>query len=161
MWQAIVGAIGAANQKESQLRIQKANAKVQSAQAGLNGAVYGMQLEANFNKAMASDVVMAASQHRRGGSVAAIAQAATKQFNWDMDFAEMSTEINMMGLDANLAALDSAQSAAMSEGILNAGISGYTEYQKAQERIDISAPKSLLAPKEDSGYTVYEGGATW
>ena len=148
MWMAAVQAIGQANQKASQLRIQKANAKTQAAQASLNGAVYGMQLEASFNKSMASDVVMAASQHRRGGSVEAIAQAATKQFNWDMDFAEMSTEIQMMGLEANMQALDSATQSAMSQGILNAGISAYTSYEKAQERTDITATKSLLAPKE-------------
>jgi len=147
-WMAAVQLIGKANQKASQLRIQKANAKTQAAQASLNGAVYGMQLEANFNKSMASDVVMAASQHRRGGSVEAIAQAATKQFNWDMDFANMSTEIQMMGLNANIASLDSAQNAALSEGIVNAGISAYTGYEKAQERKSIDAPKSLLATKE-------------
>ena len=148
MWQAIVGAIGAANQKKSQLKIQRANAGVAAAQAKLNGQVYGMQLEANFNRAMASDVVMAASQHRRGGSVQAIAQAATKQFNWDLDFAEMSTEIQMLGANANLAALDSATSSAMSQGLLNAGIRGYTEYQKSKERQPLTQQKSLLAPKE-------------
>ena len=148
MWQAIVGAIGASNQKKSQLKIQRANAGVAAANAKLNGQVYGMQLEANFNRAMASDVVMAASQHRRGGSVQAIAQAATKQFNWDLDFAEMSTEIQMLGANANLAALDQATSSAMSQGLLNAGISGYTEYQKSKERQPITQQKSLLAPKE-------------
>jgi len=148
LWLAAVQEIGKANQREAQLRIQKANAKVQSAQASMQGALYGMQLEAKFNKAMASDAVMAASQHRRGGSVQAIAQAATKQFNWDMDFAEMSTEIQMMGAEANIASLDSAQKAAMGEGLLNAGIAGYTSYQKSKERTSIDAPKSLLAPKE-------------
>ena len=148
MWMAAVQLIGKANQKESQLRIQKANAKVLSAQAKMQGALYGMKLESNFNKSMASDAVIAASQHRRGGSVAAISQAATKQFNWDMDFAEMSTEIQMMGYDANIASLDSAQNAAFGEGLLNAGISAYTGYQKAQELKSIDSPKSLLAPKD-------------
>jgi len=143
-----VQAIGKANQRASQLRIQKANLKVQAAQAKMNGAAYGMRLETNFNKSMASDVIMAASQHRRGGSVQAIAQAATKQFNWDMDFAEMSTEIQAMGLKANIASLDAAQKSAMGEGLVNAGISAYTSYKKAQERKDISASKSLLASKE-------------
>jgi len=148
MYLQAVQAIGQANQREAQIRIEKANAKVQAAQTKMQGNLYGMNLQKNFNKSMASDVVMAASQHRRGGSVEAMARAAEKQFNWDMDFAELSTEIQMMGANANIASLDSAQKSAFGQGILNAGISAFTTYEKSLERTSIDAPKSLLAKKE-------------
>lgn len=139
---AAVQLIGEANKAESAARIDTANLKVNAAQAKLEGAVYGMNLSKNFNQAMGSDAVMAASQGRRGGSVQAIADASLKQYNWDMDFAEMGTEIRQKGYNANISAMQNFASNAQGQGIANAAMGMYNQYNVNQERT------SLLAKKE-------------
>ena len=145
---AVVQAFGKANQEKAQLRIEKANTKVQAAQSKMIGEYNAMKMTQSFNRAMSSDVVMAAAQHRKGGSVTAMASAAERQFNWDIDFAKASSEIQQAGLRANLESLDRAANNTLSEGIVNAGISGYNSYQKSKEYKSYTQQKSLLAKKE-------------
>ncbi len=129
-----VKALSAAAQAKAQAKIDIANMKVHAKQAELQGAVYGMQLTQSFNKSMASDVVMAASQNRRGGSVAAIASASESQFNWDIDFAELSTEIKMTGLEFNMEAAKLAGDTAATAALVGGAMDMYGDYQKVQAR---------------------------
>jgi hypothetical protein len=142
IWLALAQAVGSANQQASSLKIQQAQLGVQSKIAELEGKQYGLNLQTSFNKAMASDAVIGASQMRRGGSVAAVASAAEKQFNWDMDFAKVATDIKMKGYDADMNALKTASNTVMTAGYTSAAVGAYTDYQKSNER------KSLLAKKE-------------
>ena len=140
-WLAILQAVGKSNQQASALKIQKAQLGVQAATAKLDGAAYGMNLNADFNKAMASDAVIGAAQMRRGGSVAAVASAAEKKFNWDIDFAEMGTEMRVKGIDADISQYDTAIDTTATAGYASAALGAFNSYQKS------SANKSLLAPK--------------
>ena len=142
MWLTLLQTIGSANQQASSIKIQEANLGVQAKVSEMEGKAYGMNLQADFNKAMASDAVIAASQMRKGGSVTAISDAAERQFNWDIDYAKFATDIKMKGYNADMNALKTASNTAMTAGYTSAAVGAYNDYQKSNER------KSLLAKKE-------------
>jgi len=80
--------------------IERYRAKTNAAIAKVQGKQTALALNNAFNKTMASNAVLSAAQMRRGGSVTQIANAAEDQYNWDLDFADMSNKIQEIGLDA-------------------------------------------------------------
>lgn len=87
----------ATEDRASSYRIKAIQASVKAQQAKLQGKADILQMQTKFNRTMASNVVMSAAQMRSGGSVEAMASAAKEQFNWDVDFTELSAEIEATG----------------------------------------------------------------
>lgn len=94
--QSFFGAKAAA----SEAKITQYKYEVDSKLAKMNSNKVALELTRQFNNTMASNAVMAAAQGRRGGSVDAIGRAATAGYNWDINFAELSRDIQTKGLDA-------------------------------------------------------------
>ena len=113
-------------QVESQYNIKRIQAKKQKRIAQFNGKITTMNMTQAFNKSRASDVVMAAAQNRRGGSVAAIASASEAQYNWDLDLAAMGTKLEEMGYQANAANYKAAGEYASTEYAAAADYAGGT-----------------------------------
>lgn len=68
--------------------------------AKLQGKITALNLNTHFNDAMANQVVMNAAQGRRGATVESLASSAEKQYNWDLDYSELSTQYEIHGLKA-------------------------------------------------------------
>ncbi len=103
---------------ESQYNIKRIQAKTQERIARFNGKITAMNMTYAFNKSRASDVVMAAAQNRRGGSVAAVASASEAQYNWDLDLAAMGTKLEEMGYQSNATEYAAAADYAGGTGML-------------------------------------------
>lgn len=84
----------------SEAKITQYKYEVDSKLAKMNSNKVALDLTRQFNNTMASNAVIAAAQGRSGGSVEAIGRAATAGYNWDMDFAELSRDIQTKGLDS-------------------------------------------------------------
>lgn len=74
--------------------------KTDQKKAKLAGKQTALQLNSYFNESMANQVVMSAAQGRRGGSAQAVGEAATAQYNWDLDYTELATQVEISGLKA-------------------------------------------------------------
>ena len=80
---------------------------------------------------IASNAVMAAAQGRRGPTVTAVGSAAQAQYNWDVEFSELSRDIQTKGLDSMaLSASKAAQTTSDSamSSMLGSAISSYAQY---------------------------------
>jgi len=75
--------------------------KAAKSSAKLNGKITALNLNTYFNDTMANQAVMNAAQGRRGATVEAIASAAETQYNWDLDYSELSTEYEIHGIEAD------------------------------------------------------------
>lgn len=84
----------------SEAKITQYKYEVDSKLAKMNSNKIALDLTRQFNNTMASNAVIAAAQGRSGGSVEAIGRAATAGYNWDIDFAELSRDIQTKGLDS-------------------------------------------------------------
>lgn len=84
----------------SEAKITQYKYEVDSKLAKMNSNKIALDLTRQFNNTMASNAVIAAAQGRSGGSVEAIGRAATAGYNWDVDFAELSRDIQTKGLDS-------------------------------------------------------------
>jgi len=113
--------------KGAEYKIQQYQAETNAKIAAMQGRKTAMDLSSAFNKSMASDVVMAAAQGRRGGSVQAVAGAAEKQFNWDVDFAAMSANIQETGYLGQAEQYGMAGKYAQGAGMLSAGMQSATK----------------------------------
>ena len=148
---SFMGSIAASNS----MKVQKYQSETQAKIAKLNGKATALNLTNDFNKSMASDAVMAAAQGRSGGSVAGIARAAEAQYNWDVDFAELSAKIQESGYTAQAAQYGMGARQTLLGGALGAVGGAATTYYDTMGKIGGSTrPKT-------TGFTTYEGGATW
>ncbi len=117
---SIAGSYGAKAQKYQ----AETNAKI----AKMQGKNVALSLSQEYNKSRASDVVMAAAQNRRGGSVEGIARASEQQYNWDVDYAEMSANLQESGLEAQAKQYDIASKQTLLGGALGAVAQGANYY---------------------------------
>ena len=136
-------------------KAQKYQAQTNAKIVKMQGKATALNLTEQYNKSRASDVVMAAAQGRRGGSVEGIARAAEAQYNWDMDFAEMSAQIQELGYSAQAQQYDVGATQSLLGGAIGAIGGAATTYYDTMGKIGGSTkPKT-------TGFTTHEGGATW
>lgn len=144
----ILGGIASKNS----YKIQKYQAQTNAKLAAMKGKETAMNLSMEFNKSMASDMVMAAAQGRRGGSVEAIASAAEKQYNWDVDYAKFSAKLQESGFTSQASQYGMAGKQSLLGSFVKAA------GQAGNYMSQASAIGGSTKPK-DSG-TLYEGGAS-
>jgi len=132
---SVVAGIGSAYAQSSQYKIQQIQAKQRAEIAKMQGEADSLNLLRDFNKTMASNVVMAAAQGRSGGSVEAIASAAEAQYNWDTDFTKLSAEIQSRGYQAQAAQYGIAGTQAMVGGTLGTIQKGLQTYATSLYKI--------------------------
>lgn len=113
-----------AKAQASMFKVQEYKYETESKLAKMSGNFRSMQLQRDFNNTMASNAVMAAAQGRRGGSVEAIGSAAESQLNWDMEFSELSRDIQTKGLDSMAVSSSKASSSASRSAIGEAASTG-------------------------------------
>jgi hypothetical protein len=98
----------------------------------MNAKNTALKLNEDYNKQMASNMVIAAAQNRRGGSVQGMASAAESEYEWDLAYAAFEGDLNYLnrmseadsaGRAADAAGIGARTSLGM--GLLNAGIAGY------------------------------------
>jgi len=128
---SIAAGIGGAFAKSAQYDVQKYQAKVNAKIAKMQGEADALNLQRQFNKTMASNVVMAAAQGRSGESVAGIARAGEEQLRWDADFARLSAQIQEQGYKAQATQYGAASSTALIGGSLGAISGGLTTMGKS------------------------------
>ncbi len=145
----MLGSIAASNS----MKVQKYQAETRAKIAKLNGKATALNLTNDFNKSMASDAVIAAAQGRSGGSVAGIARAAEAQYNWDVDFAELSAQIQESGYTAQATQYGMASKQTLLGGALGAIGGAATTYYDTMGKIGGST--------KTTGFTTHKGGATW
>ena len=113
-------------------KVQQFKYETDSKLAKMNSNNVALQLSRQFNNTMASNAVMAAAQGRSGATVEAVGRAAEAQYNWDMDFAELSRDIQTRGIDAmatsSKMAAKTSSDAALTNMLGSAGMS-YLKYK--------------------------------
>jgi len=134
IWMAALSAASKYSQGQTNAKINKANLKTKKKMAELEGKKYALRLTEDYNQAMASDVVMSYAQGRSGGSVQGISNAASKQFNWDLDMADFAVEMNEMGYNNEIEAVDRARNSLLATTATEFGMDSYSEYSKWKRR---------------------------
>ena len=132
---SVITGIGSAYAQSSQYKIQQIQAKQKAEVAKMQGEADSLNLLRDFNKTMASNIVMAAAQGRSGGSVEQIASAAEAQYNWDADFTKLSAEIQAGGYQAQAAQYGIAGTQAMVGGTLGTIQKGLQTYATSLYKI--------------------------
>lgn len=115
-----VSQINSSIAQSASYKIQEINSRVQAKHAETQGKAAALDLTVQFNKMMASNAVMSAAQGRSGGSVEAVASAAEAQYEWDMDYTALSSEIQKSGYDAQAAQYKLASKSALVGGTISA-----------------------------------------
>lgn len=128
---SVISGIGGAYAESQSYKIKKYQAQTRAKIAKMEGEASSLMLQRQFNKQMASDVVMAAAQGRSGPSVTGIARAAAQQLNWDQDFTKLSAEIEEKGYQSQVAQYGRAAGAALLGGTLGKITGGMMDYQKS------------------------------
>ncbi len=128
-------------------KAQKYQAETSAKLAKMQGKNTALNLSQDYNRARASDVVMAAAQNRRGGSVAGIARAAEEQYVWDVDFADFSAKLQEMGYQSQATQYGLAAKQTLLGGTIGAiGGAGLTAYS------NMSAIGGSTQPATSSNY---------
>lgn len=100
--------------------------------AKMNSNNVALQLSRQFNNTMASNAVIAAAQGRKGPTVEAVGRAAEAQYNWDVDFTELSRDIQARGIESMALSAETAAKTTSKSAISNmlgtAGMS-YLQYK--------------------------------
>lgn len=135
-----VTAVASAYAQSKQYEIQAIQRKINAKIAKLQGEEDSLALLQNFNKAQASNAVIAAAQGRSGATVQAIGSAAESQLNWDIDYTKMSSEIQAQGYSAEAKQLESAAKTSLIGGTLSA--IGKTSSDIAYNRYSIGGKKN-------------------
>ena len=147
---SMIGSIAASNSMKAQKYQSETRAKI----AKMNGKATALNLTEDYNRGRASDIVMAAAQGRSGGSVAGIARAAEAQYNWDVDFAELSAQIQETGHTAQAQQYGVASTQTLLGGAMKSFGGAALNYYDTMGKIGGST-------KKDTGFTTHKGGATW
>ncbi len=82
---------------QSQFELQKSIARTQGKIAEFNAKTFSLGLTEDYNRQMASDVVVAAAQNRRGATVQSMANSAEDQLAWDISYAELEGQMQASG----------------------------------------------------------------
>lgn len=84
----------------SQYKVEQYKYETDAKIAKMNSKNVALQLSRDFNNTMASNAVIAAAQGRSGATAEAVGRAAETQYNWDINFAELSRDIQSRGLES-------------------------------------------------------------
>ncbi len=133
MWTMLLAAVGDANKAESAARISAAESKTAAKVAEMNAKSTSLALEQKYNNQMASDAVIAASQNRRGGSVAAIRSSAADALDWDLEYTRLGGDLAYMNRMAEASSYKTAGQVGKSSGYASAAMSLYDSYSKKKQ----------------------------
>lgn len=132
---SVIAGIGGAYAESQSYQIKKYQAQTNAKIAKMQGEASSLMLQQQFNKQMASNVVMAAAQGRRGGSVEQIGMAAEQQLNWDQDFAKLSAQIEESGYMSQAKQYGMAASSALLGGATGEILGGAMDYGRSLYQI--------------------------
>ena len=122
---AAMGYMGSIAQAES-FKAQAGQADTSAKLAGLQGKYDALNLGINYNRTQSANVITSVAQGRRGGSVDAVNDASANQYNWDLAYSELSTDIAVMGYEEQGRQFREAARATTQSAGMNAILGGVT-----------------------------------